>query len=251
MQTSSSMIVATLTVIAAGCGSAPVAPVEAAPAELTAPVRIGVLLDKTLSASWTRVPAVTAEDFEPLLRLVLERGGEVAVGLIRDRSNRGLRRLPIRPRPVAPVEPNPHQNPFLLAEARVKYQAERRDYEAELAAWQADVERSVTAFRKDLGELIALAADARRTDLWDAIRRAALFLGEPQAAGAPAPHKWLVLVTDGEDNVGRTKVALGSGARLLIANGSASLGSLAELQPLAFESFHAAVAFLVAEEAKK
>lgn len=235
--------------MAAGCTSAPVASVEAAPPQPKPPIRIGVLVDKTLSATWTRVPAVTVADFEPLIRLVGERGGEIAVGLIRDRSNRGLRRLPVSPRPAAPAEPNSHQNPFLLAEARARHEADRRAYEAALADWQSELDQRLAAFRKDLSELLALPADARRTDLWDAIRRAELFLNEPQSASRPAPQNWLLLLTDGKDNVGRPTVALRSKARLLVINGSAAVGELAELNPVAFESFSAAVAYLVAEEA--
>lgn len=235
-------------VMAAGCVSAPVASVEAAPAQPKPPVRIGVMLDKTLSATWTRVPAVTVANFEPLIRLLGERGGEIAVGLIRDRSNRGLRRFPVSPRPAAPAEPNPHQNPYLLAEARARYEADRRAYEAALAEWQSDLDQRLAAFSKDLRELLALPADACRTDLWDAIRRAELFLNEPQSASRPAPQNWLLLLTDGEDNVGRPIVALRSKARLLVINGSDAVGDLAQLRPVAFESFSAAVAYLVAEE---
>jgi hypothetical protein len=240
------MILAT----AVGCGSAPVTPVTPTPAEPKAPVRIGVLVDKTLSTTWTGVPAVAAEDFEPLLRLLLERGGELAVGLIRDRSNRGLRRLPMSLPPTPPAEPNPHQNPFLFAEAQAKYESEHREYEAALAAWRSEAEGRVAAFRKDLSELLAAAADAKRTDLWDAIRRAELFLNEPGTAAQPAAHKWLLVLSDGEDNMRRPKAALRSGARLLVVNSFARLGDLADLGAVPFESFQAAAAYLAAEESK-
>jgi hypothetical protein len=234
---------------AVGCGAPSAAVVEAAkPAEPPAAVRIATLVDKTASANWTRVPAVSLEDFEPLLALIAARGGELAVGLIRDSSNRGLLRLKIPPAPVAPPPPDPHQNPFLLAEARAAYETRLREHREQTELWRREVDQRQADFRAQLGELLAVNADATRTDIWGALRRAELFLNEPQSSGLAAPHNWILLVSDGEDNARRPKVALRSGARLLLINSSATLGALAELKPLAFESFRAATAFLVAEE---
>ena len=227
--------------------SATVTLADAASPAPEAQARVAVLIDNTASTSWTRVPAVRCEEFDPLIALLVERGGELAVGLISDRSNRGLLRLAVPEPPGAPVEPNPHQNPFLLAEARAKFETQRRAHQAALAAWKSDVQRRVATFRGDLEKLLAQPADAGRTDLWEAIRRAELFLNEPQPVGRLAPQKWLLAVSDAEDNVRRPKASLSSGIRLLLINSSATLGDLAEAKPLRFESFHAATEFLLRE----
>jgi hypothetical protein len=236
-------------VVTIGCGSAS-APVVGAsrPSAPPAAVRIAALVDKTASTSWTRVPVVRVEDFEPLLALLARRGGELAVGLIRDESNRGLLRLKIPRAPAAPTPPNPHQNPFLLAEARAAYEIGLRRHHEHIEEWRREVSGRLADFRAKLGPLLEVEADATRTDIWGALRRAELFLNEPQSSGLVAPHNWILLVSDGEDNARRPKVALRSGARLLLINSSAMLGALAELKPLAFESFPAATAYLVAEE---
>ena len=234
---------------AVGCGGPSSAVVEEAePTPPPAAVRIVALVDKTASTSWTGVPVVKVEDFDPLLALLARRGGELAVGLIRDQSNRGLLRLKVSPAPVAPQPPDPHQNPFLLAEARAAYETRLREHREQIEQRRRAVQQRMAEFRARLGELLEVNADARRTDVWDALRRAELFLSEPVNSGLAEPHNWILLVSDGEDNVGRPKVALRSGARLLVINSSATLGALAELDPLAFESFSAAIAFVVREE---
>jgi len=237
--------------VAVGCGGPPAPVVEASgPAAPPAPVRVAVLVDKTASTSWTRVPVVSAEDFEQFLALLTRRGGELAVGLIRDRSNRGLLRLRILPPPAAPQPPNPHQNPFLLAEALAAYETRSREHRDHVALWRREVERRLAVFRAQLGELLETKADATRSDIWGALHRVELFLNEPHNSASGTPHNWILLVSDGEDNVRRPRVVLRSGARLLVINSSATIGVLQDLEPLGFESFPAAAAFLLQEESK-
>ena len=67
----------------------------AAAAQGRVAVRAVVLQDQTGSVNWTRTPTLCYEDLKPLVNLVRERSGEVAFGLIRDSSNRGLIRLAV------------------------------------------------------------------------------------------------------------------------------------------------------------
>lgn len=234
-----------------GCGAPPEQRVAAAPVpQPTPPVKIACLADKTASTGWTRVQQVTVEDLDPIIDLVCDRGGELAVGLIRDSSNRGLVRLSVPQPPEAPTEPDQHMNPFLLAEVQAAYTKKLRAYQEDLNQQRARVEERLSEFSEQLQQLLEQPADAQRTDVWGAIVRGELFMGEPDDAWKVPPRKYIIAATDGLDNVRQKKVGLQSGARLLIVNSSASLGDLTVLKPLRFESVSSAVQYLVSYEGR-
>jgi hypothetical protein len=213
-------------------------------------VKIACLPDKTASTSWTRVQQVAVEDLDPLVDLVCSRGGELAVGLIRDSSNRGLLRLTVEQPLEVPTEPDTRMNPFLLAEQQAEYAKKLRAYEDDVKKRQTRVGEAVSDFSEQLVTLLAQPADAQHTDVWGAITRGELFMAEPDDAWKGAPHKFIVAVTDGLDNVHKQRVEIRSGAQLLIVNGSATLGDLSILKPLRFESVSSAVQYLVNHEGK-
>ena len=247
------LVLATLVclVTLTGCGAPPEQSVAAAPPSSPAPpVKIVCLPDKTASTSWTRVEQVAVEDIDPLIDLVCSRGGELAVGLIRDSSNRGLLRLLVPQPPEAPVEPDTHMNPFLLAEQQAAYAKKLRTYEDEVKKQRTLVEEAVADFSEQLETLLAQPPDAQRTDVWGAISRGELFMAEPDDAWKGTPRKFIIAVTDGLDNVHKQTVEIRSGAQLLIVNSSGSLGDLSILKPLRFESASSAVQYLVNHEGR-
>ncbi len=234
-----------------GCEGGSATPTPASSSNQPAPpVKIVCLPDKTASTHWTRVQQVTVEDFDPLIELVCRRGGELAVGLIRDSSNRGLLRLLVPQPPEAPVEPDRRMNPFLLAELQAAYTKKMRAYQEDLNQQRTRVEEAVSEFSEQLETLLAQPANAQRTDVWGAITRGELFMGEPDDAWKVEPRKYVIAVTDGLDNVRKQKVEMRSGARLLMVNSSASLGDLAALEPVRFESVSSAVQYLLSHEGR-
>ena len=58
-------------------------------------LRIVIIQDKTLSTGTTRTPQLMFGDLGPLLRTLETDGGELAAGVIHDRSNSGFARLRI------------------------------------------------------------------------------------------------------------------------------------------------------------
>ncbi|HEX6650368.1 MAG TPA: hypothetical protein VF075_12545, partial [Pyrinomonadaceae bacterium] len=52
----------------------------------------------------------------------------------------------------------------------------------------------------------------------------------------PRSERYVVLISDGQDSAERACPPLSSGAKLILVNGSGTLGSLANLQPIRFES---------------
>jgi hypothetical protein len=215
------------------------------------PVKIAVFLDKTKSIDVNRVQPVSMADLVPIMDCVRHRGGELAVGLIRDDSNRSLERLLVPEPPESPTSPDEMQNPFLLAERRSEYEKESRAYKLKMERWQVTVDQNMAAFQDRLALLLKSPADAGRTDVWSAVRRAELFLSEPEDCWGSTPIKYTILVTDGEDNVRRKNVEIRSGSKILVVNGAAALGCLENLQPVRFESVPSAVQYIVSRETSR
>jgi hypothetical protein len=240
-----------------GCFDPPSSSVVAPPnkvvaaASVAAPLKVGVMSDKTASAGHTRTPQLAPDDLNPLIELVCQRGGELGVGLVTDYSNNSLVRLRVETPPAPPREPTKEEregNAFDVAHLMDSYKAERAKYEEVKKQRDEEVGRRVEEFRAAVSELLARKPDARRSDVWGALRRAELFLSESDVGWAQPTHRYLLLVSDAQDNAGQPRLTLKSGAQLLIVNGSASLGSIASLNPQPFESPAAAFHHIVAAE---
>ena len=244
-----------------GCSTSPTALAEgtAAPARTngTPPpksvrsrVRVAVIQDKTLSAGETRTPQLTLEDVDPLVELLGQTGGEVAVSVIHDRSNLNFARLRIDAGPEEPVAPIQADNPLERRNQRTAYRKQKEEFARQQQAWQDDMQSRIGEFQKLMDPMLAMAPDAKHSPVWDAVKRADLFLYESDSDGNADPHHYAVLITDGIDDVGARPVPVHSGARVLIVNGAAQLGSLAVLKPQRFESIGAAIHYIVSLETK-
>jgi len=236
----------------AGCGTPPAQGMTETVTKPAHSVKIAIFEDKTGSTdnAWVqpmRVPPMTVEGIEPLLRLLDRRGGELAYGIISDRSNRGLVRIVIPDPPPEPVEPDSRQNPFLLVEERAAFDKKMGEYREAMDRRKAVVVQQMNFFRDQVGKLTALPRNAPQTDIWGAVRRLELYMNEPLASKVP-PHRYAIFATDGIDTSGAPKSRFESGTVLIVVNGSASLGAMEELEPQRFESLESAVAFVLAQE---
>lgn len=225
----------------------------------TAVTRLAVLLDYSGSTQRTFTPQVTAEDLRPALEIV-GHGGELAVGLITDRSTRSLLRLRVEPfTDRAPSEPR-ERNPLRQATEHHKYCQQLERYCARWQEWKARRESDLQTFQSQLVQLLNHPANAPRTDICTALFRADLFLNEP---GWSMPvRKILLVVSDGQDNVGSALSSQGldggsvqrrcppltdAETQVLVVTGWPDLGVLAPLHPVRFESVGAALQYLVSE----
>jgi len=205
------------------------------------PLRIAILQDKSRSALWTRTEQVSSRAIATVYPVLLRTGGELAVGVIDDRSNGSLVRLRVGPPPDAPVLPSENSNPYFAEKAIHAYEAQRAAYRIRRAAWQAQVNNDIAAFEGQVSSMLSPAPYAHQSDVWSGIARADLFLNEP---GSPS-RRYLILVTDGRANVSfRGAKVLSSAAEVLLVNGSGAQGDLRQLHPLRFESFASAANYI-------
>jgi hypothetical protein len=206
------------------------------------------MVDKTVSANYTRTEQPGAEELTTLIELVSRAGGELAAGLVSDDSNKPLIRLRLNVPPTPPVRPSDQGNAIEVAEHMADYEKKVIDYEKLNERHRAEAERRVRQFKEQVAELFARKADFRRSDWWGAIRRADLCLAEDDMAWGQSTNRYLILIGDGQDNVRRKAVKITSGATLILVNGTGSMGSLANLVPIRFENVQSAFEFLRARE---
>jgi hypothetical protein len=216
------------------------------------PVKIALFQDKSGSTNWSRTPQLTETTVKILIDILKEKSGELAFGLFRDHSNKGLVRLRIDARPAAPPEPEKTGRVYQDARAMNRYRREKAQHDEALERWEKEMEQRVKGFLADVRPLLEQPADARCTSIWEAVIRGDLYLAEDDASWPQPPHEWALYVTDGVHNCGPDRTArLKSGASLVVINGEAQTGNLASLQPKVFESIEAAFRYLSATEGGK
>jgi hypothetical protein len=230
------------------------APTRTAESAQCRPVKIAPIPDQTGSANWTRTPQLAADDLRPLFELLLKCGGEIGFGLIRDQSNRGLIRFkipPPSPRPLAPPL-SPDDDEFTTADKNEAYREMFALWEQEIKQRREKYAGEFETYLQTLQPLLAQRPKGR-SDIWGAIGRADLFLSERDEAWGQATRRYLILITDGQDNVGKKPKAFKSEAQVLLVNASENVKaeSLQSLQPIRFESTMAAVEHIVAAERGK
>jgi len=208
-------------------------------------LRIALFIDQTGSMEQARVPHVSADSVTPLLDRLQVTGGELAVGLIRDRSDAPLARV------FVPVPPSPPvfslrkaANIFERAKERRGEDEERARYGARQQAWRADAATRINAFAESIAPLFE-NADAPATDIHAALLRGDVFVAEPNAFAQPVENV-VILVTDGVETVNpETPPQFRAPAELLLVNGTGSEGQLEALHPIRFEALDAAIRYVL------
>lgn len=242
--------------ISAGCASlsgtprsdqsAQSAPVKASQ-NISTPCLFSVFDDKSRSVKSARITPIQEQDLLALINILRQTGGELSFGLIGESSNRPLLRLRIPVQPPLPVK-HDSQNAFERAEQDSAFQEEMESYETKRKQWEADVNQRIAAFLEAARPRLQEPAKDKATDISSALARAELFLNEPGAVWPAETHRLIILNSDGIATTNRKPVEIKSGARLLLINGSGSLGTLEPLHPLRFESKQAALDFIAATE---
>lgn len=212
------------------------------------PVRVVVFVDQTCSMRKARSASISASSLTLLVDRLATSGGEVALGLIRDRSDAPLARLFIPAPPTLPARPlRAKENIFIAAAAERRSVAERAVQSRAIAGWRADARDRVAVFRADIAPYLERRYDARSTDIHAALLRAEVFAGEPTLF-PERPRTVVILVTDGLETVNAScPLRFRASAEILLVNGTGSVGGLAPLHPVRFESLAAAIRYALRE----
>ena len=172
------VLVLVLPVSSAACGG------KAQTPSAPAPVRAVLVLD-LYRPEGAPVRQLTVADLEPLITLVRQRGGDLAVGKVSSNSGEPLLRLHVED---PPMKPAPTGNALSDRQAS-------DTFNVDMQAWAAKSDPSVASFESQLGVVLALGASAAGASPWTELRTAGLFLKEPTAT---SPHNWLIFVSERE-----------------------------------------------------
>lgn len=225
-----------------------------------APLRVGVLLDKSRSVYENVIPQMTPEELEGLIGLVDTcAGGEIAVGVLCNVSgDKPFARLFLADRVSAsgaPAKaPTAARDPFtelLLAQAAADAATERSNAEKSDALARAG---KVDRFRKEALELVHAPVSCTRTDVIAGANRLLMYLDEPLPPRTVAsPTRVAVFITDGKDTVRRQTLRRSSDldAVFLLVGGSPDAGALTPLNPARFESVTSAFRWLQSASAAR
>jgi hypothetical protein len=211
-------------------------------------LKAGLMLDKSGSANSTRTTQPTIADLQPLIDRIRRTGGELAVGIISDDSNRPLIRLRIEPPPAMPVEPIELGDADQSAAAYDKYQQDQEAYVKEKKTWDEETEARINRFKTNVAPILNRKPNAKHSDVINAVNRVDLAFSEKDPTFPPAGRKVIILNSDCQDNVKAKLNKLTSGVRLVVVNGVGSVGSLKDLNPELFESLTSAINEIVKGE---
>lgn len=213
------------------------------------PIIIAKAFDQSGSMNWSGTPSIKVDDFKPLLELVSKCGGEIGITFVRANSAKPIERFPTEEPPPSPVKP-------IQKEGEEDYEFVDRmtEYKNKLIDWHKDETDRQTALKpkikKYLDTLTPLLNKERKgaTDLWSAVTRLNVFLSEGDATWQVKPKRYLIIVSDAQDTVGKPKNKFMNNINILWVNGNASDKELKDFPYQRFESFRAAVAEIVAIE---
>jgi hypothetical protein len=246
------VVAVSVSMFAVGCvDKASQAPVAAPDVNVAAhaPIRLGILLDKSGSIRENVVPGMSLAELEDTIALVnTPAGGEVAVGVLCNVSgDKPFVRLYVPQQaatahtgsPAGPVDPFTEMQRAQVAAAAAAQQAQTEAGSAALRRTEID------RFRTEALALIEAPASCTRTDVVAGANRLTTYLAEPVVAraGGVDPLRVAVYVTDGKDNVRRQTLRRDSEleAAYLLVGGSEDAGVLSPLNPSRFESMTAAL----------
>jgi hypothetical protein len=209
-----------------------------------------VFKDETSSRYSNGVPELGTADFETVITLMQRNGGDLAIGWIRDRSNKPLAHCHFNEPPIPSAQPPVKRgNVFARQQEVRKYVQVLREDAIHVSEWRHGNQQSLENCRAVLAGALKWHSDALRTDIAGALRRATLAFGEPQDSWILPPQRYLVMVTDGFGNVGGPIPEQFSNTKMLVVNSAGTLGTLQSFHPIRFEDAASAFRFLVTDSA--
>jgi len=216
------------------------------------PLIVGVAFDQSGSMSWSGTAATTAEDLRPLLEIVVNCGGELGVTFVRSNSAKPIERFRADEPSLMPVAPtqNADEEDYEFSDRIDEYNQNLADHNGLIRENRTELEPQIDEYLKTLAPLLAQKPKGG-TDFWTSINRLHVFLGESDASWSAKPQRYLVVVSDADNTVGKTKNAFKADAIVFWVNATAPDKNLKDFPYQRFESFQAAVTEILAREGVK
>lgn len=212
------------------------------------PLLVSIGEDKT--GSTVLENSLVPNDLSPLIQHLYESGGGLAYTGIADKAL-PLVRLTVnisqKPVPPAIIEEN---NVYLKYTKESNQEEERKEYNIEMQKWQRNVANNINFFNVQLSEYINLPKTYLQSAIHEAINRMQIFLCEPHVSYDNNLGRYMVLVTDLENNVPVELQNPKCNITYLIVNGKENNNITAEHigEYLQFENIASAIRYIVDKE---
>lgn len=216
------------------------------------PLIVGIDVDQSGSMSWSGTALLTPDDLNPLIEHIEKCGGEIGVTFLRRDSAKPLVRLFIAEPPPLPAEPvqNPNEEDYEFADRQDEYQGQLQIRNDQIWQYRNDLQPKIEAYLTNLGPLLAHKPKGG-TDLWTSLSRLDVFLSEGNEPWRTRPHRYLLVLSDGADTIGKEKHAFKSNATVIWINAGASAKNLKDFPYQRVEKFSQAVREVLAKEGVK
>jgi hypothetical protein len=208
-------------------------------------LKVVILADRSGSVEHTRTPLITMSQLQEVINLLRSHSGEIAFGFIDDDSNRPFLRLRIARGPLMPTAPAQRNNPYEQERLLDQYKRAMRQFNDQLRQWQFDTNQRIETFKTEAQPMIDCLDDkqcrSNTSDVLEGLKRADLFLSENEVVTNQV--NTLMLITDGLETTRPKNGAptLKSHPRIIVVNGSGSLGVLKNYRVDAVEGIDAAI----------
>lgn len=216
------------------------------------PLIVGVAYDQSGSMRWSGTSTLTTQDLLPLIEQVANCGGEIGVMFVRADSSKPVERLRAAEPPPPPLEPvqKTDEEDYEFADRLDEYQVNLQTHNEKIQRNKKELQPAVDKYLSELSPLLAQKPKGN-TDFWSGINRLDVFLAESDAPWHTKPHRYLVIISDGEDTIGSKKRPFKSNAAVIWVNANASEKTLKGFLYQRFESFPAAIREILAKEGGK
>lgn len=216
------------------------------------PIVIGVALDQTGSMRWSGITALTIDEFKPLIARLSDCGGEIGITFVRADSAKQIERLRFTELPVIPNkrDKTPNEEDYEYADYEDAYNLELNDWREKVQKQKSVQQPEIDKYFEVLKPLLAAPPNGN-TDFWTSVNRLDVFLNEGNASWNVKPHRYLVIYSDGEDNIGKEKHSFKSDAHVIWVNANASGKSMKDFPYQRVESFQSAIREILAKEGVK
>ncbi|MBV9242963.1 MAG: VWA domain-containing protein [Acidobacteria bacterium] len=205
-------------------------------------VRVFVAIDQTLSMKTAGTRSVTIEQFDPLIRKMLQCSGELAVGFIREGPGTGTERLffPDLPKlPERPVKQDGEES-YEFSDRLDAYNVALVDYKKQAETRRNEMKPKIDDFLARVQSSLE-RKPATSTDFNSILNIANTFLSEGVDGSNVDTRRFAIVLSDGIDTRGRPRFRFTSQATVYWVNATTDERKLAGLNVSRVESFDAAV----------
>lgn len=216
------------------------------------PVIVGAAFDKTGSMKWSGTAATTAKDLIPILEHIAICGGSTGVTFIKTDSAKPIERFCANEPPPILVKPtqNAGEEDYEFADRMDAYDQKVSERDKIVRQNLKDIQPKIDDYLNTLAPLLAQKPKGS-TDFSSAVNRLLVFLEEGDATWQIKPHRYLIISSDAEDTIGKTRNSFKADATVFWVNATASDRVMKDFPYQRFESFQAAVDEVIAREGGK